>query len=126
LRATHGSAAAIAAAEKQLQGFDADVASELAKIDPSKLSVGAGLSYLGMMIREKAYAEGHYTTAQQADLDGFGILDLPQVIAAYKPRPLAGVWATAPFLHNGSVPTVYDLLSPVADRPKTFRVGSRE
>ena len=36
------------------------------------------------------------------------------------------MWATAPFLHNGSVPTVYDLLSPVADRPKTFRVGSRE
>ena len=51
---------------------------------------------------------------------------MPQVVAAYKPRPLAGIWATAPFLHNGSVPTIYDLLSPVADRPKTFRVGSRE
>ena len=45
---------------------------------------------------------------------------------AYKPRPLAGIWATAPFLHNGSVPTMYDLLSPVSERPKTFRVGSRE
>jgi hypothetical protein len=126
LRATGGSAAAIAALQKQLQGLDADVASELSKIDPANLPVGAGLSYLGMMIREKAYADRGYTAAQQEDLDGFGILDLPQVIAAYKPRPLAGVWATAPFLHNGSVPTVYDLLSPVADRPKTFRVGSRE
>lgn len=39
-------------------------------------------------------------------------------------RPLQGIWATAPFLHNGSVPTLYDLLLPVADRPKTFTTGS--
>ena len=78
------------------------------------------------MIREKAYADAANGAEQQPIFDGFGILDLPQVIAAYKPRPLAGMWATAPFLHNGSVPTIYDLLSPVADRPKTFRVGSRE
>jgi mono/diheme cytochrome c family protein len=126
LRGIPGSDQAIAALQKRLQDLDASVANELSKIDPANLSVGAGLSYLGMMIREKAYADGRYTPDQQADLDGFGILDLPQVIAAYKPRPLAGVWATAPFLHNGSVPTVYDLLSPVAERPKTFRVGSRE
>jgi hypothetical protein len=25
---------------------------------------------------------------------------------AYKARPLNGIWATAPFLHNGSVPTL--------------------
>jgi hypothetical protein len=51
---------------------------------------------------------------------------MPQVVAAYKPRPLAGIWATAPFLHNGSVPTIYDLLSPADERPRTFRVGTRE
>jgi hypothetical protein len=44
---------------------------------------------------------------------------------AYKARPLDGVWATAPFLHNGSVPTLYDLLRAPADRPKTFNVGTR-
>ncbi len=33
-------------------------------------------------------------------------------IRAYKARPLNGVWATAPYLHNGSVPTLYDLLLP--------------
>jgi hypothetical protein len=43
---------------------------------------------------------------------------------SYKAGPLAGIWATAPFLHNGSVPTLYDLLSPEADRPETFWVGS--
>ena len=45
---------------------------------------------------------------------------------ARKGRALNGIWATAPYLHNGSVPTLYDLLLPAADRPKKFRVGSRE
>jgi hypothetical protein len=44
----------------------------------------------------------------------------------YIARPLKGIWATAPFLHNGSVPTLYHLLQPAAQRPVTFRVGSRE
>jgi mono/diheme cytochrome c family protein len=46
-----------------------------------------------------------------------------QAGAGYKARPLNGVWATAPFLHNGSVPTLYDLLSPVEERPKAFLLG---
>jgi mono/diheme cytochrome c family protein len=46
--------------------------------------------------------------------------------AVYKARPLDGIWATAPFLHNGSVPTLYDLLSPWNERPKTFWLGNRE
>ncbi len=33
-------------------------------------------------------------------------------LLAYKGRPLNGIWATAPYLHNGSVPTLYDLLLP--------------
>ena len=45
---------------------------------------------------------------------------------AYKVRPLNGVWATPPYLHNGSVPTVYDLLSPLDERPKQFYLGNRE
>ncbi len=45
---------------------------------------------------------------------------------AYKARPLDGVWATPPFLHNGSVPSIYHLLSPVAERPATFYLGSKE
>ena len=45
--------------------------------------------------------------------------------AAYKARPLNGIWATAPYLHNGSVPTLYDLLLPAAERPKEFNLGGR-
>ena len=44
----------------------------------------------------------------------------------YKARPLNGIWATAPYLHNGSVPTLHHLLLPAKDRPKTFPIGSRE
>lgn len=42
-----------------------------------------------------------------------------------KAGPLAGVWATGPYLHNGSVPTVYELLSPVEDRRVVFWTGGR-
>ena len=38
----------------------------------------------------------------------------------YVTPPLHGVWASAPYFHNGSVPTVWDVLKP-ADRPKVWR-----
>lgn len=49
-----------------------------------------------------------------------------QVALKYKGRPLNGIWATAPYLHNGSVPTLDDLLKPPGQRPTTFKLGSRE
>jgi hypothetical protein len=50
-----------------------------------------------------------------------------QAKAVYKARPLDGIWATPPYLHNGSVPSLYALLSPHpdADRPKSFCLGNR-
>jgi hypothetical protein len=45
--------------------------------------------------------------------------------AAYESRVLHGVWATAPYLHNGSVPNLWELLTPPAKRKATFMVGSR-
>jgi hypothetical protein len=44
----------------------------------------------------------------------------------YRAKTLVGIWATAPYLHNGSVPTIYDLLLPAAQRPVTFTLGTRE
>ena len=37
-----------------------------------------------------------------------------------------GIWATAPYLHNGSVRTLYDLLREPRDRPDSFWVGNHE
>ena len=45
--------------------------------------------------------------------------------AVYKARPLNGIWAAAPYLHNGSIPNLYELLSP-DDRPDTFWTGSKQ
>ncbi|HZZ76911.1 MAG TPA: hypothetical protein VFE62_00245 [Gemmataceae bacterium] len=39
--------------------------------------------------------------------------------AGYLAPPLDGIWATAPYLHNGSVPTLYDVLNSKS-RPKLF------
>ena len=44
----------------------------------------------------------------------------------YRARPLDGVWATAPYLHNGSVPTLHAMLVPQNERPKSFCVGTRQ
>jgi cytochrome c5 len=41
----------------------------------------------------------------------------------YANQPLDGIWARAPYLHNGSVPTLRDLLEPADARPRTFYRG---
>ena len=45
--------------------------------------------------------------------------------AAYESRVLNGVWAVAPYLHNGSVPNLWELMRPAKDRKSSFMVGSR-
>jgi hypothetical protein len=39
---------------------------------------------------------------------------------------LYGIWATAPYLHNGSVPNLWELLTPPAQRKPFFMVGSKK
>ncbi|MFT5684315.1 MAG: hypothetical protein ACI8RZ_005256 [Myxococcota bacterium] len=65
---------------------------------------------------EESPKQGSHTPDSEAD--PFASL------RAYKARPLNGAWASAPYLHNGSVPTLYDLLLPEAERPARFAVGS--
>jgi hypothetical protein len=45
---------------------------------------------------------------------------------AYESRVLHGIWATAPYLHNGSVPNLAELLLPPEQRSKSFMTGSRK
>lgn len=80
-------------------------------------------AYLGLQtavnaIRKQLYIDFNVPEAErEADT-------LAQAPCGYKARPLIGVWATPPFLHNGSVRTVFDLLSDT--RPGSFRYGTRE
>jgi len=51
---------------------------------------------------------------------------MPAEPHAYEARVLHGVWATAPYLHNGSVPNLWELLTPPAQRKSSFMVGSKK
>ena len=64
--------------------------------------------------------EGDFDLDQEAIISG---VIVPRL--GYKARPLNGIWATAPFLHNGSVPSLYQLLLPVDARDKKFYLGSK-
>ena len=110
------------------QAYDASTQqiANLNQLDFRSVSVGEGLNILDMIIRERYYTDRGFSESERACYNGFGMLDLPDVGLGYKPRPLEGVWATPPFLHNGSIPTVYDLLSPASERPERFYVGRRE
>jgi len=61
-----------------------------------------------------------------AEFDGVSLKGKSTIIMSpnnqhhgYSARPLSGIWAQAPYLHNGSIPTVYHLLVP-DERPTTF------
>lgn len=53
--------------------------------------------------------------AEHADVEG--------AQGGYVAKPLIGVWLLGPYLHNGSVPTLWDLLSPPQQRPARFNSG---
>jgi len=45
-------------------------------------------------------------------------------VEGYAAMPLDGIWLRAPYLHNGSVPSLRDLLEPSSRRPRNFYRGS--
>jgi mono/diheme cytochrome c family protein len=95
-------------------------------LDLSKLSSAKGLAYVTAFVGNRAYRDANIPAAERPDMDGFGLPIGVRELRAYKARPLAGVWATAPFLHNGSVPSLYQLLSPQDERATTFYKGTFE
>ncbi|HWT67799.1 MAG TPA: di-heme-cytochrome C peroxidase [Pseudomonas sp.] len=97
-----------------------------APLDLSQMSVAKGLAYVTAFVENRAYRDAGVTPAERPDMDGFGLPIGVRELRAYKARPLAGVWATAPFLHNGSVPSIYQLLSPQDERATTFYTGNLE
>ena len=95
-------------------------------LDLSKLSSAKGLAYVTAFVGNRAYREANIPTAERPNMDGIGLPIGVRELRAYKARPLTGVWATAPFLHNGSVPSIYQLLSPQDERATTFYKGTFE
>ena len=85
-----------------------------------------GLPKLLAAIKDSAFRQNGISAEQQRAMEGDRATSEWRVTEAYVARPLTGVWATAPYLHNGSVPTLHDLLLPPPSRPATFRMGSHE
>ncbi|TMP22871.1 hypothetical protein CWB99_23730 [Pseudoalteromonas rubra] len=86
--------------------------------DGQKISV---VKELENLIVQHLKARGKRADAVETDCVD-GVLDG----AVYKGRPLNGIWATAPYLHNGSVPNLYELMKKPEERVTEFWVGSRE
>jgi RoxA-like, cytochrome c-like len=53
------------------------------------------------------------------------VFDAYRKTHGYSNLPIDGIWMRGPYLHNGSVPTLWDLLQPPDKRPKTFYIGYR-
>lgn len=99
---------------------------KLDDIDMRSISSAKALAYVTAYVENRAYQDAGITQPERGRMDGF---DLPigvQEKRGYKARPLDGIWATPPFLHNGSVPTLFQLLSPVSERQTQFWVGNFE
>jgi hypothetical protein len=112
---------------KELEKMDVRLHPEpKAPLDLSQLSVAKGLAYVTAFVENRAYRDAQITPEEKPRMDGFGLPIGVREKVAYKARPLAGVWATAPFLHNGSVPSIYQLLSPQDERATTFYKGTLE
>ena len=88
--------------------------------------VPTGALYRTMQERilETALSKVKLSPEEEIRLHGYREFPLPPPPrGVYKAAPRDGVWATPPFMHNGSVPNLYELLLPAKQRSKTFYVG---
>ena len=100
-------------------GTDPNQATAFAKAtyDARKLGLSehqngpAGLAEIVQNVKRQAYVDAGIPKSEWPTYDGFGRKTEVAAPCGYKARPLIGIWATAPFLHNGTVPSVFDMLS---------------
>ena len=74
------------------------------------------------------HADGFNAFLAKLETPGYTPSTQPGIRATQKyfAARLAGAWARSPYLHNGSVRTMAELLSPAAARATTFRRGSKQ
>lgn len=91
----------------------------------TETSFGWALASVTGKVIDRWYADNGIQPPEQLRMNGYRN-NCIQAPFAYKARPLNGVWATAPFLHNGTVPSLWDMLTPAAERPARFCLGNLE
>ncbi|MGH9629680.1 MAG: di-heme-cytochrome C peroxidase [Bryobacteraceae bacterium] len=92
------------------------------------VSAAVGLDTVTNAIVDSFFEKMQFTPAQRIEWRGYREPGADPVRAEpiYKARPLNGIWAVATYLHNGSVPNLYLLLSPQSERPDQFWLGSKQ
>lgn len=93
--------------------------------DPPSPALPLLLQVVGQVV-QRQFKDLKLTPEQKLAYSGYRSSEHQSNLLAYRAKPLAGVWATAPYLHNGSVPNLYELLLPPARRKRTFFVGCRK
>ncbi|MFT8244316.1 di-heme-cytochrome C peroxidase [Roseomonas sp. BN140053] len=91
----------------------------------AQVSAAEGLREVTTRVAQRWYEAAGVPPGQRAEMDGYRTNDW-RAPAAYRARPLNGIWATAPYLHNGSVPSLYQMLLPAERRDAAFFTGSRQ
>ena len=92
--------------------------------DGNRLNFGLALGAFVQQSIDAWFAENGLTDHRTIRQMKGGRPNCIQAGIGYKARPLNGVWATAPFLHNGSVASLRDLLCPKNGvRPRYVRLG---
>ena len=71
-------------------------------------------------VRGKALSPKHRSSYGDSWFAHFGEQDTRIQVDGYVAPPLDGIWASAPYLHNGSVPTLWHLLHP-EQRPTLWK-----
>jgi hypothetical protein len=104
-------------------GCDAQIATISAQSQPFALALMATVERIA-----RKWMDNHATAPDEwaKVFGGRKNCPNPEVQPVYRARPLNGVWAMAPYLHNGSVPSLDWLLRPAGERPRQFCLGARD
>jgi hypothetical protein len=96
--------------------------------EDGKAPVASLLNIQGGMVLQRFFILNGLTDLQKLYYLGYREQRSATVaqLTTYKARPLNGIAFTAPYLHNGSVPSMWELLLPPAQRTKQFYVGSHQ
>lgn len=109
---------------KEAQNFH-DRTADSGPLGKGVISAQDGLKYITQKLIDQSYEDMKLSSAEVQDWNGYRKNELLAPLA-YKARPHNGIWATPPYLHNGSVPNLYALLSPASERPKVFYLGNKQ
>jgi hypothetical protein len=90
-----------------------------------KVGVGEALLVTTNEIMARELDHQHIPTQEHPTVTGFRKNDFRAPLA-YPARPLTGYWATPPYMHNGAIPNLYEVMSPASERSATFWTGSEE